>query len=439
MKRLPGPRFRTSSEIDVYLEPSDAIPLVDVEIVIADGCAWDRPERAGLTRLTCQLVRRGPHGMSGEDFDAAIEGLGATLGITVSSHSVRVHGAVIRRNLEPYLALVGRMLARPAMRASDLARLVRKGEAELVELRDHDRSLGARALRSHLFGDHPYGIPVNGTLETIATLRRKEILERYEALLTTPKIVGIAGDVDPDTLRPLLDRTLRDLPKGRRAVRRAFPAPELARGRRVLVVDKPERTQTQVYIGTLGAKVGERAYHPLVVANTAFGGTFTSRLVQKVRAERGWSYGAGSRLGADREREAWTMWTHPAIEQAVDCVALELSLLDAWVSKGITARELDRSRRYLVKSHAFDLETATKRLEPQLETALYDLPLDWHPRYTERVREVTRESAARAVRTHISPRDLSIAIVATATAPLVKALEALPGIRALERISFDQV
>ncbi len=436
---LPGPRFSTSNGVPVYVEPSHELALVDVEIVCREGTVMDLPERDGLTRLTAQMIRRGPRGMSTEEFDEAIEGLGATVAASVSSHSVRVHGSVIRRNLAPYLKLLGRMLTSPAMRARDLARQKRKNEAELIELRDHDRALAARAFRRHLFGDHPYGRPATGTLETIGTFTRHEVEERYSRLVTTGNVlVGVAGDITADELAPMLDRALRGIAPGA-ACEASLPTPSLARGRRVLVVDKPQRTQTQVYVGTLGAKMAEPAYHALLVGNTAFGGTFTSRLVQEVRVERGWSYGAASKLGADREREAWTMWTHPAAAQVLECLRLELDLLDRWIGDGAPEDEIARAKDYLVKSHAFDLETAAKRLEPQLETALYDLPRDWYPRFVEKVRAVTPEQAASAVRRRISKRDLTIALVASATDELMSGLEALPGVGEVERVTVADV
>ncbi|MCZ7686029.1 MAG: hypothetical protein M5U28_47625 [Sandaracinaceae bacterium] len=117
MTPLPGPRFSTSSGIPVFVEPSHELPLVDVEILFREGAVLDPADRDGLTRLTAQMIRRGPRGTSAEAFDEAIEALGGSLGAAVGSHSVRFSGSVIRRNLEPYLALVGRMLGEPGLRA----------------------------------------------------------------------------------------------------------------------------------------------------------------------------------------------------------------------------------------------------------------------------------------------------------------------------------
>lgn len=435
----PGPRFWTERGTPVLLEESHALPLVDVELLVRRGAVTDPPGREGLTRMTVQMMRRGPKGMRAEVFDEVLDALGSTLSASVNHEYVRFHGTVLRRNLEPYLRLLGSILTAPAMRADDFSRLKRRTLAELVQIRDHDRTLANRALRALLFGAHPYGRPLNGTLESTRALKRTEVREHHAALLRSRDLIfGAAGNVTEEALRPMVERALSDVPEGVSAAPR-YRSPRLPKGRRVVVVDKPERTQTQLYVGTLGVKISDPDYHALMVANTAFGGTFTSRLMKEVRSERGWSYGAGSKVGADRQREAWTMWTHPAAEQAVDCLRLQLELMEAWVDRGLTSEELRRSKRYLIKSRAFDLETAVKRLDLQLETLCYGLPPDWHGDYTGRIRAVTRADAHRATRTHLSSRDLAIAMVATVDDVLLERLGDLSGVRAVTPIPFDQV
>lgn len=377
--------------------------------------------------------------MRAEAFDERLDRLGATLGISVSHEHMRIGGTVLRRNLEPYLTLLGRMLTQPALRPTDFSKLRRRSIADRLALRDHDRGLAARAFRRELFGSHGYGRPIAGTQSSLANIRRAHVVERHAALIRRGQIlIGIAGDITEDQVAPLLEKALADLPKGRTRRPRARDAKPLA-GRRVFVVDKPERSQTQLYVGTLGAKVGEPGHAALVVGNTGFGGTFTSRLMKEVRSERGWSYGASSRVGADRQRDAWTMWTHPGAEQLVDCLALQLDLFDRWVAKGLSGQEVKRAKRFMIKSHAFDRETASKRLDPRLDALAYGLPEDWPAGFEGRVRKVTAKAARAAVAEHLDPSSLTIAMVATATPELLTGLEGLHGIASVKTLSVNDL
>ncbi len=207
-------------------------------------------------------------------------------------------------------------------------------------------------------------------------------------------------------------------------------------GRHLVFVDKPERTQRQMVIGGLGTDVRDPDHIPLVVANTVFGGTFTSRLMQEVRAKRGWSYGASSRVGFDRQRDAFTMWTAPAATDAASCLALELELLHAFRSEGITQAELDFVKRYLVRSHAFEIDTARKRVHQRLEVELFGLPVDYHESYLPKVEAVTVESANEAVTARLSEDDLVIGVAGTHAEIGEAIAKAIPGVGGVMVVPF---
>jgi len=434
-----APDFRTLDGIPVFCEVSHALPVVDVDVILQRGSLLDPVGAEGLTRLTARLMRRGPAGVSAERFDERLDALGATLSVGIGHESLRIQGSVIRRNLGPFLAELAAILRTPGLRRKDFARLKRTTEAELIQLRDRDGALASRAFRAALFGRHRYGRPSSGTREGVASITLDTVRAHHARIVRAPHaVIGLAGDVTLEDAQVLVNDAFADLPAG--AIRRP-PArePKMKSGRRVVLVDKPSRTQAQLVIGTLGMVVGSPDHHAMAVANTAFGGTFTSRLMHEVRSERGWSYGAYSRLGSDRQREAWSMATQPGAEQLVDCLRLQLGLYDDWRSRGLKRDEVRRAKRYLIKSFPFDIETASRRLERTLRTAIYALPDDWYARYPSRIRAVKRADANDAVRAHLSGDDLTIAIVATATAELRSALGSIDGVRAVRVVSFTEL
>ena len=431
-----GARFVTRAGTVVLVEESRAIPLVDVTAVLRTGSLADPLGREGLTRLAARMLRMGTARRSAEATEEALEALGATLSIDVSHGTVRFSASVIARSFPAFLALLGEILAAPALRPKDFARVYRESVADLAQQRDNDRWLASRAFRSALFGDHPYARSPLGTAQSLKRVKRSDVATHLARHVTAPNLIlGFAGDVSARELPALVERAFGGLPKtAAPAVRLA--APVRREGRRLVVVDKPGRTQTQTFVGTIGSRLRDPDFHPLLVANTAFGGTFSAPLVQEVRARRGFSYSASSRLGADREREAWSLYAHPSAENAAECLALELSLVERFVAKGPTSAELRFAKSFLVKSHAFDLDTPSKRLEPRVEAEIHGLPKAFHARFVERVAAVELDDARAAIRRRLSSRDLTIAVVATAR-------DVLPSLRpladAIAVVPFDEV
>jgi zinc protease len=423
----------------VFLEPSAQIPLVDYDLWIREGAVLDPEGREGLTYLTARCLRRGTGALSAEAVDERIDALGATLSISARHTSVRLRGSVIARNLGPLLELLTELLGDPALRAEDVEHVRRELDAELIRQRDNDRSLAARAFRRLLFGRHPYGRPVMGSRASLAHLGPDAVRVQHRRQYgRSGMVLGLAGDVDPGAVGGLLARTLgrlEDRPLERVEVATPVVDPEP----RVLIVDKPRRTQTQVFIGTLGVELGDSDYHALAVANTGFGGIFTSRLMNEVRSKRGWSYGASSHLGADRVREAWSMWTHPSSEQVLDCVELQLDLYRDWLRHGLDDDEVHRARSYLVKSYPFEIDTPAKRLAPRLEAEVHDLDPEWYAEWLNRTRRVTVEDARRVPRQLLSETGLTIVVLASATDRIVTELARRTGASTLDVVRFDAV
>jgi zinc protease len=421
----------------LLLETSRDLPLVSVSIALRTGAIEDPPGAEGAARLLARLMRRSAGGRSAEQNDALVEGMGASLGAEVTASTVVFQGAVISRSLERFFDFVVEALAKPSLPDEELARLKRETEAELIEGLDDDRGIARRFFRRRLFAGHPYGRSAVGTLSGIKATTL-DVLQDLYAKLVVPEnlVIALAGDVDRSRAEELLRRLTESLRPGP-ARRDTTPHPTLASGRRLLFVDKPERTQTQILIGGSGTHPTDPDHFPLAIANTAFGGTFTARLMQEVRVKRGWSYGAYSSLPFDRRRQAFSLWTFPKAADAGPCIALELDMLEALVQKGLKKSELSWAKRYLLRSHAFAIDTAAKRVGLVLDAELYDLPDGYYARYLESLRTVTLEQANEALRARINPENLLITVVGTESSVGDDVKKAIPRLAESEVVPYD--
>ncbi|MBL9021290.1 MAG: insulinase family protein [Myxococcales bacterium] len=397
----------------VFVEHSAALPLVTISIGFLTGSAADPPGKEGLARVAARMLRRGADGLTNEQIEDLVDRLGGELGIEAGPSSVSLSSEVISRNLEPFVGLVEKLLASSTLPEEEVGRVVREMQAEIVDSRDSDRSLASRALRRTLFAGHPYARRVSGSIDSLETITRADVVRWIETHLTRKNaVVAFSGDIDEARAREIAERILARLPEGRAFVDET-PEPAGVRGRHLVLVDKPDRTQVQLVVGSLGSTPHDPDHVPWSVGNTAFGGTFTSRLMQEVRAKRGWSYGASSRIGYDRRRDAFTMWTAPSSTDAAACLALELGLVSEVKEGGLTEEEVGFVKNYLVRSHAFDVDTARKRVALPLEEALLGLPAGYHAGWLDRVRACQRAEINEALARRMPREDLVVAAVVT--------------------------
>ncbi len=421
----------------LLVETSHALPLVSISVALRTGAMEDPAGKEGLSRMTARMMRRTGAGLDPQQIDTRIDTLGGSLGAEVSQSTVTFHGTVIRRSLEPFVELYADMLARPGFSPEELGRLSRETEGELIELRDNDRALARRWFRKKLFEGHGYGRSVSGTLDSIRGITRDDVQALYRRTLCPENLVfAFAGDIDADEAEAVATRLSTGLGAGERR-RDTLPEPGMREGRRLVIVDKPARTQTQIMIGGLGTHPHDDDHLALHVANTVFGGTFTARMTEEIRSKRGWSYGAYSSLPYDRHRRSFGMWTFPKASDAAQCIALELDMLEKWRAKGITKRELSWAKRYLSRSHAFSLDTASKRVGLALDEELYELPSGYHSAYVERIGAITLEQANEAVRRRISTDNLLVVVVGTASDIGDAVQGAVPNLASTEIVPFD--
>jgi zinc protease len=426
---------KTLREDTLLVEQSHDLPLVHFQIVILSGSLEDPAGKEGLSRLSARMLRRGTNKRETREIEETIDGLGAELGIDSSANFLRISGSCIKRSLDATLALVGEILREPSFPEQELAQLKRETVASLLELTDSDQLLCSMHFRRGLFAGHPYGRPSIGTRATLPRIGLADVVERYRTTASRPRAIGFSGDITRAEAERLVNKHL-----ARTAEISTFPIqppePAQVKGRRLRIVDKPERTQTQILIGRLASHPRDEDHTALLVGNAVFGGAFTARLMRAVRSERGWSYGASSRVGMDKVREAWSMHTFPAATDAAPCIALQLQLMNDWIDRGIDDEELAFAQSYLMKSHAFSVDTADKRLDQALDVLLYDLPSDYYSGFTSHVAAITRDQVNAALKRRLSARELMFSVVCTA-AELSDALVAATGAESSEIIAYD--
>jgi zinc protease len=422
---------------EVLVETSRALPLVSFSIALKTGSLLDPAGLTGATRMLTRWMRRTAGGREAHVIDAEIDALGGAFGADVSPSTLTFQGTVITRSLDGLIRITTDVLARPGFAEAELERLRRETFAELTESLDDDRGLSRRWFRHRVFGSHPYARSVTGTVSTLTRITGEDLKALYARIVRPENLLfAFSGDIDRARAEALAAQICAQLPSGP-APREESEDPALIPGRRLTFVDKPDRTQTQILIGGLGTHPLDEDHLALHVANTVFGGTFTARMTQEVRAKRGWSYGAYSSLPIDRRRQAFSMWTFPKAEDAAPCIKLQLEMLHDLRDKGITKKELSWAKKYLVRSHAFALDTASKRVGLLLDSALYGLPPGYYENYIERIKAITLEEANASVVKRLSEDDLLVTVVGTAAQIIAPVKEAISNLASSEVVAFD--
>ncbi|MDX2087612.1 MAG: pitrilysin family protein [Kofleriaceae bacterium] len=399
----------------VIVESSPDTPLVWFDIAVRGGASADPRGVEGLHRHASLLARRGAGRRDRAELDETLDSLGAAIEIGVSRDAVSISGLALSRHLDAVIDLTADILAEPRFSEDEHARLLRETPQVLDEIRDDDSALATRWFDWVCSPGHAYGRTSLGTEASLARIERAAAIELWKREVVADNLViGLAGDIDEQAAARVVTRLTERLPASPRPSQIIEVAPPPVRGRRVILVDKPDRTQAQLRIGHLSARYGEADTAALALAEAVFGGMFSSRLMQEIRVKRGWSYGAGCALRRSRLPHWFEIWMAAGIDVAGQAVALTLDLFADYAARGPTDDEVDFARSYLIGAMPFHVATARQRMQLAVRDAVFDLPPAYTARLPEALGALTADDVRAACRRHLRPDDAVTVAVTTA-------------------------
>jgi zinc protease len=400
----------------IIVEPSPDTPLVWFEIAIRGGASADPRGVEGLHRHAALLARRGAGSRDRAALDDTLDALGASIEVGISRDALSLSGLVLSRHLDAAIDLAGDILAEPTFSDSEHARLLRETPQALDEIRDDDSALATRWFDWLCSPGHAYGRTSLGTETSIARIERGAAMELWRREVVPDNLViGLAGDVDESTANALADRLisrLRPAPRPDSPVLRLEDVRETA-GRRMILVDKPDRTQAQIRIGHQTLRYGDPDTAALAIAEAVLGGMFSSRLMQEIRVNRGWSYGASCAFRRSRLPHWFEIFMAVAIDVAGSAVELTLDLYADYASRGPTDDEVEFARSYLIGAMPFHVATACQRMQLAVRDAVFDLPSGFTAKLPEAFAELGPADVRAACARHLRPTDAVTVAVTT--------------------------
>ena len=387
-----------------------AIPLVAVRVLMRAGAALDPPDRDGLASLTGAVLTRGTSTRTGPALDAAIEFVGGSLEAAAGRDSLNVSLRVLRKDLGLGLDLLAEVLLSPAFPAPEVARKVAELKAAIKRSEEDPAAVASRALARLVYPGHPYGVPVEGTLESADRLTREDVQGFWRAhARPDTTVIAVVGQV---TVAEARREILARLGGWQRPAAAPATVPEATPGPAPREETIPrELTQATIMFGRQAIRQTSPDYFPLVVAAYVLGGGSTSRLYTRVRDQAGlaysiYSFASPSRYGASLIVAAQTRTAE--VPRVIAMVREELARMGR---EPVTEHEIELAKAYLIGSFPLRLDTSGKVADFVVAVEELGLGLDYADRYRARVAQVTAADVQRVARQYFAPDTFSRVVV----------------------------
>jgi zinc protease len=394
------------------------LPRVALGVTLRRGAASEDVAEAGLALFLAELMERGAGDRDALALAQAVDELGASLAVSSGWDATSVGVSGLSRDVDALFAILADVVLRPRLDAREAQRVRDETLAALEQAKDEPQTLAGRALARALYPEHRYGLPLDGTPETVGRLDAKSALELHRRLfVANDAILWAAGDFELTAFLARAGELFGSWP--RRPVvdpgpRPPQPAPP---ERRVVIVNRPDLEQAQIALGHEGIA---RTYPDRVAAtlmnDLLGGGGFSSRLMESLRAESGLTYGVGSSFSMRRAPGPFAISTFTRVPEARRTLDLALAEIERFRREPPEEPELQAARALAVGEFSLGLETSDAVVAALVDLDVHGLPEDSLDTYRARVRGTRPEQVAELAERLLHPERAAIVVVGPADA-----------------------
>ena len=411
LKLPPVQKLSLGNGLPVLLVESHEVPVVQVNVIVRAGAGADPQGKPGLASLAADMLDEGAGSASALQISDEVDFLGASLSASARWDATTVGVHVPVKRLERALAILADVVQRPTFPAAELERLRKERLTELLQARDEPTAIASVALARALYGrGHRYGTITMGTEASVRAFSREDLASFHgRAFRPNNAAVVVVGDVTAPSIRPLLERAFGGW-KAEGAFASAVPAAPQVAGREIWIVDRPGSAQSEIRIGRIGPPRSTADYYPLVVTNTILGGSFTSRLMQNLREQHGYAYGARSSFDYRLSTGPFVASAAVQTDKTGPSLTEFFKELDA-IGKTVTEAEVTKAKNYVALSFPSDVETTGDLAAKLAEQFVYGLADGWLDQVVSRLQAVTLAEVRRVAPEYIVPGKVAVVVV----------------------------
>jgi predicted Zn-dependent peptidase len=399
----------------IVVMPRSGIPLVHFRVLIRGGAESDPLGKAGLAMITASLLQRGTEGRAAQQFADELDSLGATLVAGEDDATAAISAEFLAKDFDRGLELISDAVLHPAFNESEVRKVLSGSSDRIRAAKDNPQAAIASYFRAAFYGrSHPYGNPPDEA--SLKSIDRKDIVAYHRNVYCGRNIVIVAaGNFHPTEAKAKLRHAFGTAPAGTAYSWTSAAVPEHKNA--LLLIDKPDTTQTYFEIAQLGISRTSPDRFVLELINSSFRveGRFSAMLQEELRVNSGLTYHPSCRLEKHRLPGAISISAYTKTANTVRAIDLALEVLGRFHEQGVTAEQLDSAKAYVKGLYPTQtLETIAQLALIVGELEMYGLPREEVDQYFERIDAVTLEQTNEAVRKYYRRQNLTFVILGSA-------------------------
>lgn len=424
-------QFKLDNGIQVILVRNPILPLINIQLFIDNGkMPLEYP--AGTGDITGELLSRGTQSMTKEEYDNAIDNLGAS----ITTNAKGAYASGLSKYADQLFSLMSDALLRPAFDTNELNKIIRQTYSSIESQKDSPESIARNIARTVNFGDKlPQGKFL--TTESLEAINIDLIKQFYHTTFDPGlAYLIIEGDIDLTTAEKLSKQYFGNW-ESTKYSKPVFPSAQIPTSISYNIVDRPAAVQSLILITyPVSLRPDDKNILQADMMNEILGGYFSSRLNENLREKQGFTYGIRSQLSSDQDNGVFTIST--SVSTAVTGAAIKeiLNEMEVLRTEMIDSIELNDVKNVISGEFARSLENPSVLAQFALDIARFNLPANFYKNYLKSIQAISPDEILTAAKRFLHP-DASNVIIVGNKKELTNQLSALIPDEKIRLFSFD--
>ena len=398
--------------LTVYLMEQHEVPLISAGVVVKAGAVQD--DKAGQAEMTASALLLGSGTLNREAFQAKLDFVGASISSGSGLEGSVVNASFMAKDTDLVLGLLADALLKPTFSADEFNAYQQRQLAGLQQAQESPKAVINDYFNKLMFGDHPYGNEVSGSIASVKTMSLEDIKAFYNTWYQPNNAaISVVGDFDSKTMAASL-RKLFGKWQGKTA---AFDVPAVLSAptkARVLLVNKGDARESTFMIGGPGISRSNPDYVALSVINTILGGRFTSWLNDELRVNAGLTYGARSGFSAYSKAGSFYISTFTQTATTEAAMDLALKTYSRLWEQGIDSATLESAKAYVKGQFPPRYERASSLRSLLADMFIYGFDERFINTFNEQVNALDTKKAAELVKQYFPKENLQFVVIGNA-------------------------
>ncbi len=407
-------RFESTNGLKVLVTGEDQLPLVNATLCFPGSALLDPAGKEGTAYLTAELLTEGTTKRSSVDIAAELEYLGAHYASHCDWNALYLEMNVISRHLDRAMEVFADMALYASFPQDEFERVRDEILVERMRSVDNPGKVASERFTNLLYGDHRYGLPIEGTEPSLKKITRDDVRRYSDRYLRAGNAVLIlVGDITEQKARDIVEAGFSRWKTGSapEVGSAAFDQPQKTS---VALVHKPGSAQAELRIGHLGIERDNPDYYAVTLLNEILGGYFLSRINMNLREKHGFTYGAHSVFSYRPGRGPFFISAAVHTENTVQAIQETLQEIRKIRTEKVREEELENARGQLIGVFPIAFETAEQVALGLANIVLSRLPDDYYQTFRNRINAITADDILRVAAKYLDPDRMLIVVTTDA-------------------------